>query len=77
MSNIWIPSFILNLLRKIKGIDVETVGIICDQCKLAIGKDGHGEYYEINSSHYCGLTCYYDKLLVPVKKVVKKKKGKK
>jgi hypothetical protein len=48
--------------------------VICDQCNVVIGKD---QYYMIAGSELCSLSCYNDMMVVPVKKVVKKKKGKK
>lgn len=75
MWNLVIPTFILNLLGKNKGTDVQKLNcVICDACRKVIGQ-GHGEYYMIASKEYCSLTCYYEGLVV--KKASKRKKGKK
>lgn len=71
-----IPTFILNLLGKNKGTDVQKLNcVICDACRKVIGQ-GHGEYYKINGSEFCSLQCFESFRLQSVTIKNKRKKSK-
>jgi hypothetical protein len=78
MWNIWIPNFILNLLRRVRPVE-KLGGFVCDQCRILTQ---YRDYYRINSNDFCSIKCYEDYRVRPVvvpkvKKVAKKVRRKK